>query len=70
MFDYYIETFKSQIIFLLLTIAICIIYFKKKLSSNDLDRIPGPKSKYPFIGNLDLFKIKGVPITHCKFDLS
>ena len=68
MFEYYIYIFKSLIILLFLTITVFLIYIKK--NKNDLDRIPGPKQKYPLIGNLDLFKLKGVPIIQCKFGLN
>ena len=58
MFEYYIH-----IILLFLSITVFLIYIK--MNKNDLDRIPGLKSKYPLIGNLNLFKLKGVPITQC-----
>lgn len=32
----------------------------------DIQRIPGPRNKYPIIGNIDLFRIKGVPLNQCK----
>ncbi|XP_054156240.1 cytochrome P450 4V2-like [Oppia nitens] len=46
-------------------IIIIIIYFYYKLKNLYRDRclstIPGPRHRYPFIGNLDLFRIPGVP---------
>jgi hypothetical protein len=42
------------------------LIIKNKNSNKFIERIPGPKSRYPFLGNLDLFWYKNVPFTQSK----
>ncbi|XP_054157968.1 cytochrome P450 4C1-like [Oppia nitens] len=68
--------FSSIVVFLtyLSTISLTIflvlyVYFKYKNRYRDkcLASIPGPEPRYPLIGNIDLFRIPGVPLNECVY---
>ena len=52
----------------LLSVLALYLFYKmtNKEAEDVMNKIPGPKSKYPLIGNIDLFRIKGVPLNQCK----
>ena len=48
---------------LLFVLALYLFYkMTNKQAEDVMHKIPGPKSKYPLIGNIDMFRIKGVPL--------
>ncbi|CAG2115281.1 unnamed protein product [Medioppia subpectinata] len=51
------------------TIIAFYVYYKQKNKRTQdlLALIPGPKAKYPLMGNIDLFRHKGVPLNECVY---
>ena len=56
------------LLFGLICLIVChrIFLLKNRESDKLLDKIPGPRPRYPIIGNLDIFRIRDVPLNQCK----
>ena len=60
--------FSTAIVFLSFgVIYFAFNYWKTTTSDEWLNEIPGPVPKFPLIGNLDIFRIKGVPLNMSEF---